>query len=276
MSPDRCRIFEVDAFGEFRRSSVVVSLGEAPRPSTAELDELIEQAWRRATVECRERGAILFNGRLVRWIGHRAEAGVLHVDAGMTDYRECVGTNFHNAHRIGEFGRAAFSNPIGTTATVVTSDGWLVYGRRSHRVAWHAGHLHTFGGALEGADIRPDGVVDIFDAITRELGEEIRVGPDEIDDLVCLGLLHDFEIWQPELILDAHVRLTHEELLARFDRDEAEQEHASIECVRDEPDALLPFIRSSAPIAPVCVGAICLHGRRRFGEEWYASLLPQL
>lgn len=219
---------------------------------------------------------MLFNGRLVRWIGHRVQAGVLHIDAGLTDYRECVGTNFYNARRIGEFGRAAFSNPIGTTATLVTADGWLVYGRRSRRVAWHAGYLHTFGGALESADIRPDGTIDVFDAITRELAEETRVETADLDDLVCLGLLHDFEIWQPELILDAHVRLTRDEVVARFDRDGREQEHAALEWVRDEPDALLPFIRSSTPIAPVCVGAIALHGRRRFGEEWYAALRQQL
>lgn len=242
---------------------------DSPRPSTPELEQLIEQSWQEALARSAQTGAILFNGKLVRWLGHRVEDGVLHIDAAPTDYRDFVGTNLYNRHRVAEFGRDRFSNPIGTTATVVSDDGWLLYGRRSHRVAWHAGHLHTFGGALEAADVRPDGTIDPFAAVRRELREELRLDEEHLADTVCVGLIHDHEIWQPELLFETRVPLSRDDMLGRLDRADPHQEHTAIEYVRDEPEALVPFLRSAAPVAPVAIGAICLHGRHRWGREWF-------
>lgn len=261
--------FAVDAFGEFPPGRVQVHWADTPRPSTPELERLIDESWRQALVRAQETGAILFNGKLVRWLGQRVDGGILHIDAGPTDYRAFVGTNLYNRQRVGEFGRPRFSNPIGTTATIISRDGWLLYGRRSHRVAWHAGYVHTFGGALEAADIRPDGTIDAFAAVHRELGEELLLTDEHIVSTVCVGLIHDHEIWQPELLFDAEVRLSRDEVLGRLDHTDAHQEHTAIEYVRDEPDALLPFIHAAAPIAPVAIGAICLHGWRRWGRKWF-------
>ena len=268
--------FFVDAFGEFPPGHVRVHWSDTPRPSTPELDSVIAEVWERQLVECRARGAILFNGRLVRWVGHRVEDGVLHVDTGPTDYRDFLGTNVHNAHRVAELGRERFSNPIGTTATVISRDGWLLYGRRSHRVVVHAGYLHTFGGSLEEADLRPGNVVDPFAAVGRELFEELGLGPGHIDEMVCVGLIHDHELVQPEMLFEAGVNLTRDDLLLRLDHSDVHQEHTAIESVRDEPDALAPFIRRSAPIAPVALAAICLHGWRRWGRGWYDAVVAAL
>ncbi len=268
--------FAVDAFGEFPPGRVCVRWTESPRPSTPELEQLIEQSWQEALARSAQTGAILFNGKLVRWLGHPLEDGVLHIDPAPTDYREFVGTNLYNRHRLAEFGRGRFSNPIGTTATIVSDDGWLLYGRRGRRVAWHAGYLHTFGGALEVADIRADGTIDPFAAVRRELHEELRLDDAHIADTICVGLIHDHEIWQPELLFETRVRLSRDGVLGRLDLADAQQEHTAIEYVRDEPDALVPFIRSAMPVAPVAVAAICLHGRRRWGREWFEHALEAL
>ncbi|MGB9623808.1 MAG: hypothetical protein ACPMAQ_03010 [Phycisphaerae bacterium] len=268
--------FSVDAFGEFPPGRVCVHWTDAPRPSTPELEQLIEQSWREAFARSQRTGAILFNGPLVRWLGQRVEDGVLHIDAAPTDYRDFVGTNLYNNRCLPEFGQARFSNPIGTTATILSDDGWLLYGRRSHRVAWHAGYLHTFGGALEAADIRADGTIDPFAAVRRELREELRLEEEHIADTVCVGLIHDHEIWQPELLFETRVALSRDGVLGRLDRTDPHQEHTAIEYVRDEPDALVPFIRSAAPVAPVAVAAICLHGRRRWGRQWFEHALAAL
>ncbi len=268
--------FAVDAFGEFPPGHVHAHWTDAPRPTTPELERAIEESWHRSLAECRERGAVLFNGKLVRWIGHRVADDALHVDVGPTNYRDFVGTNLHNRHRIAELGRERFSNPIGTTATIISNDGYLLYGRRSHRVAYHSGHLHTFGGALEEADLRPDGSIDVFAAVHRELGEELALTPEHIVGTVCVGLIHDHEIWQPELLFEARVRQTRDELLGRLDHADAHQEHSAIEAVPDEPDALLPFIHQAAPVAPVAIGAICLHGWHRWGREWFDHAMNSL
>ncbi len=268
--------FTVDAFGRFGPGQVHVRWEASPRPTTAELEAAIASAWEAAAVDCAARGAMLYNGPLVRWRGHAIRDGVLQIDAGPTNFRDFVGTNLYGRARIDEIGRERFANPIGTTGTVITADGWLVYGRRSQRVAWHAGYLHTFGGALEAADLRPDGSIDAFAAVHRELAEELRVGAEEIECTSCVGLIHDHEIWQPELLFEIRLRVECSALLGRLDLDDPHQEHVSLEPVRDEPDALVPFIRRAAPVAPIGVGAICLHGRHRWGEEWYARALLDL
>jgi len=262
--------FTVDAFGRFEPGHVITHWSDRPRPSTPVLDELIAETWERMLAHARRTGMRLYNGGLVRWIDHRVEGGTLHLEVGPTCYRDFVGTNLYNPQRLRDYGRACFANAIGSTATVLSSDGWILYGRRSDRVAYHAGYLHTFGGALEMIDVAPDRSIDVFAATRRELSEELGLASDEIEAMCCVGLIHDHEIWQPELLFDVRVRLSRDEVASRLGRDR-DQEHVAIEYVRDEPDRLVPFILASAPIAPVAVAALCLHGRHRWGEEWWAA-----
>lgn len=269
-------VFLVEVFGEFSSSQVRVVWRDEPRPSHTALDALISETWARRRKECEQAGTMLFNGRLVRYLRHRIERGVVTIEAGPTDFREFIGTNWLNHARADEFGWELFSNPIGTSATLITSDGWLLYGRRSRQVACHAGYLHPFGGTLEPRDRRQDGSLDAFASILRELDEELGIRPDELEDLLCLGLIRDCRIRQPELVFDARARPTRSDIAGRLRTEDPDQEHVAVAACRDHPDAILPFIRSTRPISPVAVGALCLHGRRRFGNPWYTWASSQL
>jgi len=268
--------FDIDAYGSFPPGHVLVDYTQQARPTTPAIELMINEAWERTRVECSQRNAICYDGFLVRWISHGICDGKLHITAGPTGFKDCVGTNYYNGHRVSDIGYDHFSNPIGSTATVISSDGWLIYGRRSQRVVYHAGYLHTFGGALEKADLQPDGQIDVFAAITRELSEELSLEPHEIESMICLGIIHDREIWQPELLFDVHVRLDADTIKARLTGEQALEEHQAIETLLDTPDAVVPFIRQAVPIAPVCVGAICLHGLCRWGQEWYKETRKSL
>ena len=61
------------------------------------------------------------------------------------------GTNVHNMDFVRGQNPDALANALGTSAVVVTADGYLALGRRSSRVANHPGYLHCFGGMLETA-----------------------------------------------------------------------------------------------------------------------------
>ena len=266
-------VFGVAAFGAFGPGQLEVLWRDEPRPAHAALDAMVARTWEACRRQAQQDGALLFNGQLARYLRHRVEAGRLVIEVGPTDYADWMGTNFCNWQRGEEFGWDLYSNPIGTTATLITSDGWLLYGRRSRRVACLAGYIHTFGGCLEPGERRPDGTFDAFASVLRELKEELDLAPADVTRMVCLGLILDTTIRQPEMIFDAYVRLSRSEIEARFRIDDPEQEHEAIVALRDEPAAAVPFIRSADRIAPVAVGAICLHGRRCFGEEWYAETL---
>ncbi len=271
------RVFDVMAFGRFAPDRLRTGFDPAPRTTTPAIEEMIAAEWDRRVDEARGRNVLLFNGALYRYVAHRLDGtgaeATLELVVGNTCYRDFVGTNLHNHHRLAEFPWNCFANPIGTTATLMTTDGRIVYGRRSERVAYHASHVHTFGGALEPSDRDNDGHIDAFGSVIRELNEELGLIPEDIREIVAVGLVRDREIRQPELLFEAHVLLSFAELNARWNNAKARDEHVELVALPAQPDAVVPFIRSCGPIAPVAVAGLLLFGRCRWGERWYDSAM---
>jgi len=265
--------FVIDACGRFTPERVRVDFDPLPRPSTPELDALIAVEWDRQVALAKGTDRMLFNGELFRYVRHEVadkQAGsVFHLTVGPTCYRDFVGTNLYNRHRLGEFGWHRFANPVGTTATLMSRDGLICYGRRSKRVSYHAEHVHTFGGALEASDRKPDGGIDAFASVARELTEELGLDPEEARDLVCVGLIRDKEIHQPEMLFEARLEMTADELRSRWQSAEAKDEHDEIVTLADQPEAIVPFIKACRPIAPVAIGALFIHGLLAWGREWF-------
>lgn len=269
-------VFTVDVYGVFEEGALEILWRDEPRPARASLDEMVARTWARCEDEARSEGVLLFNGPMVRHLRHRVGDGRLAIEVGPTDYANFMGTNYCNYARGDEFGWELYGNPIGTSASLITSDGWVLYGRRSGNVACHAGYVHTFGGCLEPADRRGDGSFDGFECLRRELKEELGFEPADVTRMVCLGLIRDATIRQPELIFDAYVGRSRSEIEARLRPGDPHAEHESIVALRDEAAAVVPFIRGTRRLAPIATGAVCLHGRRRFGEAWYAETVRVL
>lgn len=268
--------FLIDAYGQFPPGRLCLHWYDEPRPPAPALDALIAETWQAQVEARRQAGGILFNGQLARYLRHRVQDGCLSIDVGPTDYANFMSTNLLNHHRGDEWGWELFSNPIGTSATLMTADGWILLGRRNDRVAWHAGYVHNFGGGLEAGERRADGSIDGFESIQRELREELALRPEDTTRMVCLGLIRDPTIRQPELIFDVHLCLRREDLAGRLNPDDPHEEHTATLACRNAPEAILPFIRSNTPITPVAVGALCLHGRHAFGEAWYQRTIDEL
>ena len=267
--------FVIDAAGRFPPDRVTVAYDDAERPSTPEMDAMIAAEWERQMALAQEHDRMLFNGPLLRYLSHGVENDadgrpkLFRMTVGPTNYRDFVGTNLFHHDRLEAFGWERFSNPVGTTATLMTSDGLICYGRRSAKVSYHAQHVHTFGGAFEEADRLADGSIDPFASVAREITEELSIAPEELIDLVCVGLVRDKEIYQPELLFEASLSMTYAEVVTRWEAAEAMDEHDSLVSLADAPEAIVPFIRSCGPIAPVAVGALFLHGLLRWGQAWF-------
>jgi len=273
--------FEFDAAGRFGPDHVCVDFDDSERPTTDALDELIALEWEKQIALAREHDRLLFNGTLLRYVDHAVETdpdGTNHftLKVGPTCYRDFVGTNLFNHHRLAEFGWDHFSNPVGTTATLITSDGQICYGRRSAKVSYHASHVHTFGGAFEEADRLADGSIDPFASVGREIEEELAIGRNELIDLTCVGLLRDKEIHQPEMLFEARLDLDCAEVLARWEKAEGRDEHAGLEFFANQPQAVPQYIQSCGLIAPVASGALFLLGLHQWGIDWYRQAAAQL
>lgn len=259
--------FVVQCFGRYTESQVTHVRAATPRRTTPEVEAIIDRTWNEKLAEAQQKGVLLYNGELSRLIRCGDVGGRLTVETGPGYYRDFVGTNLHNARAVLEFGEDYLANPCGVSSNVLTADGCIVVGRRNHRVAYHPGFQHPFGGAVE-ADDR-EGGCNIFHAARRELIEELRITPAEIREIVCIGLVRDRFILQPEFIFDAALTLTLADLLARFAPGAPGQEHDGLESCYDIPEEVQPFIERSRPIAPIGEAALLLHGRRVWGEEWY-------
>ncbi len=268
--------FVVDVYGSFRSDQLEIVYRDEPAPAIPALEAMVGRTWAEQVEQARQRGSLLYNGQVVRLLRHRVEDGRLLMEGGPSDFAHFMGTNYLNYARVEEFGWEAYSNPIGVSGIILTRDGWILYGRRNHRVACHPGYVQAFGGSLEAHERRPDGTFDAFACVLRELKEEADVEPEDVADIRCLGLARDRWIRQPELIFDVGIRQTREEMADRLRHDDEEQEHAEIVACADEPAAIVPFVRRMEPISPVSVGALFLHGRRRFGEEWYEQAARDL
>lgn len=260
--------------GRFVAECVRVKLDSTERSTTPALEALIEAEWTPRLAQAQRDKRLLFNGELLRYVDHCVveSPGAMprfEMTVGPTCYRDFVGTNLYNNQRVSEFGWASFSNPVGTTATLLTADGRICYGRRSMQVAFHAGYVHTFGGALEPGDRDASGAIDVFDSVRRELHEEVGLRSEELGSLICVGLIRDTEILQPELLFEARVALTTTEIIERWSTAEARDEHHELVDLPDDRDAIVPFIRGCGSIAPVAVGALMLHGLHRWGQAWY-------
>lgn len=267
----------VDVAGPFDRDGVELCWGESARCTTPDLETLIDEIWRRELAQAKRSGAVLFNGDLVRCVGHTMADGVLRIDVGPTDYKSFLGTNLRSGHLIDEIGRDAFANAIGVSALIVSSDdpGVILLGHRSTKVVDQPNAIHTFGGALDADDRDVHGNIDVFAAVTRELCEELTLGADDLVALQCLGLVHDRVIWQPELVFEARMNMGVEELARRVDVASENAEHSDVERIEGLAETLANYMVQSKRTTPVAMSALCLHGWQQFGNEWCLNLLER-
>lgn len=267
------KVASVDVAGAFDRGRIHLHWSDTPRPTSTELDAQIDETWEREMKLAERTGAVLFNGDLVRYAGHWVTEGVLHIDVGSTDYKAFIGTNLRRGCLVETIGRERFANAMGVSAIIVTRESSgdnqsILLGLRSKNVVDQPHWLHTFGGALEASDRGANGAIDVFAAVMRELCEELGIRSSDVTGLSCLGLVHDHQIWQPELVFAAHVALTGEQIRSRMDFESPGAEHEDLEMIADTPESLASFILESTRVTPVALTALCLHGRERFGESW--------
>lgn len=260
--------FLVEIEGRFAAGHLSQDWVDTPRPTMPHVEEMISRAWEVESNLAGQAGRNLYNGRLARLIRAESSTNELRLRLGDTCYRDFLGTNVLNAAEVAKIDPELFSNAVGTSATVRTRDGLLVLGRRSERVAFHGGYLHSFGGMLESADRRSDGY-DIFGGVKREVMEELGVNDGEIGDVVLIGLVRDRTILQPEILFDLDVTMNRAELSERFDPQLSDGEHSAIEFVPDDPDAVVRFLLQAKPIAAVAQAGLLLHGKHQWGKHWY-------
>jgi hypothetical protein len=161
---------------------------------------------------------------------------------------------------VNPFGPGVLANPIGLSTSMLTSDGYLLLGRRNEAVAYYPGRIHPFAGAAEPAD-----PLNLFDEVRRELAEELAFRSNDIADLRCIAMVEDRSLAQPELIFRCRSTRSRDEIVAQVDH----TEHKGVWSIPADADALTDVLNHPAPFTPIAIGTLLLFGRSNFGEKWF-------
>lgn len=258
--------FLVEFFGPLNSGHVGQSWSAEKRSGSPAVDRAIEQAWQTETALAEASDRKLFDAPLARLVRYqRGESGVL-LTLGPTSYREYVGTHVHNVAVVSRAGTPMFADALGVSAILVTSDGRLVLGRRGGQVLHYPGFVHTVGGMVETTGAGPP---PVFDAVVRELHEELSLDREFIRRIVLLGLVRDRSMYQPELIFEVVIACDRAALSEGAARASHGREHDALETLPDDPGRVFPALDRLERITPVAQAAILLHGRAAWGTTWY-------
>jgi hypothetical protein len=268
--PRDCGRFLLDAVGAFTSDQLRIDCQPSRMDLPEDIRTLVEEAWQQALEDASSRGARLYDGRLARLMDYQWSANQLELTLGEVGFKDFVGTNLANPHLRYSHGHEVLANALGVSSSLVTDDGFLVLCRRSPRVYFHTGRLHPLGGIVEYAD--GSDRADPFETIREEIREEAALDEQELAEVVCIGLVRDKRIVQPELIFEMTVRVQMNELLQRCRQAPDGGEHAEIVPVRDHPSAITSFIeRNSDDLTGVGLATLLLHGLYRWGTGWFTK-----
>jgi len=244
--------------GAWKRGDITIEWVESSRPLIPRVEEMIDCAWADAKARL---GDKLFDGPMCRMESWAVRNdGRLALRLSRTSYRVFLGTNMTHPALADEHGRQILANPIGVSPALVSSDGFLLLGRRNDSVAYYPHRLHPFAGALE-----PHDNLDIFDEVRRELREELGFGPGDVSEIVCTGVIEDTLLRHPELVFAAQSTRTREQIQSQV----KDEEHHASWSTPATAESIAAALRSEQEFTPVARGAMLLWGRLAFGEEWF-------
>src|SRR5882672_4230570 len=110
-------ILRFHAAGRWTREQVLLNRAASSWRSTAEVDGLIDQAWRASMAQS---GVHLFDGPMCRLESWRASADRLELTLSDTTYKKFLGTNLSHPELADRFGREALANPVGVSPALIT------------------------------------------------------------------------------------------------------------------------------------------------------------
>jgi hypothetical protein len=250
-------MLKIHATGDWSAEQLRATLVPSTRRVVPEVEAVIEQGWCKGKARL---GDKLFDGPMCRLEHFTSSPDALKLTLSLTSYRIFLGTNLNWAAIPSGYGSDVAANSVGMSSALLTSDGYLLFGRRNDRVAYYPNRVHPFAGSLEQRDLH-----DISSAIRREMHEELALTDGDLTSVRCLGIIEDLAIHQPEMIFSSRSTLTR----ARIESQVDEKEHEGIVAIEATRAAVEKVLADPKEFTPVGVGTLLLFGSSQFGSGWY-------
>src|ERR1700733_4825254 len=229
--------------GRWKPSQITISWTADSRPIIPEIEQLIEQSWQTAMSRP---GVLLFDGPMCRLESFESRDDHLHLQLSRTGYKVFMGTNLSHAELADQYGPTVLANPIGLSAALISSDNYLLLGRRNANVAYYPSRVHPFAGALE-----PSERLDVFEEVRRELREELALKDSDVREIVCSGMAQDLSLRQPEMIFVVRANCNRQRIESQLDHEEhhgvwmSRIDHSSIEAALASDEQFTPIARAA-------------------------------
>lgn len=273
--PCDCGTFFLDVVGPFDRARVTECWTDATRATNDELERLIDQTWQVALRRAERSGLSLFNGPLARLVEYRHNGQGLDLTFAPVSYKEFHGTNQSHANVRYLHGPDVLADPLGVSAALITSDGFIMLGRRSKRLFQYAERIHPIGGMVEPSCSPATGSgigTNTFGSMLKELREETSIGSREVAGISLLGLVRDKHTVQPELIFDISLAVDARRVKCGAAEAEDAAEHTEMIPLRNHPAAVVTFMEQNfSQLTPVALATLLLHGLVHWGSGWFAT-----
>jgi hypothetical protein len=224
-----------------------------------DVERVIDETWARVLARP---GVHLFDGPMCRVESICVKPDNIDITLSPTSYKPFLGTNLEHPELAERYGRDVMATPAGVSTAVETSDGFLMLGRRNASVAYYPNRLHPFAGSLD-----PRDGDDAFNAVYRELGEELGVSSHEIADVRCTGIAEDAALLQPELIFATRCSIPRDEIERRLD----DAEHHAVVAVQANIDDIDAVLRDP-DLTPVGMASLLLWARLRWGDKAFDAM----
>lgn len=255
----------------FPLDAVTITWTAVPFAPPQPVANQIATTWESAQHDATLHGRDLFSGPMTRLIDWSRSANSLHLDLGPTDYRTFVGTNLRHPEIADRYSADALANPLGVSIAVITSDNQIVLQKRSQNVFELPGYYHVGGGNVEPVDVAGPDAPGIASTVQRELEEELAITPEQIAELVCLGLAENVHVRKPDLLVASYVTLSSIEIAPRQN-----PEYSELIFVSDER-ALTRFLTDNAKTtSPAGMACLLALGQHLYGSDWFSSILTTL
>jgi 8-oxo-dGTP pyrophosphatase MutT (NUDIX family) len=228
---------------------------------------LADTIWRERTEYATAKQIRFYNGYLYNLLdtAFDEKTGRLTLTIGRCRYYDYVVTRTRKI--CDNQDKPVFADPLAICCAVITIDSKILIGKRIG-VDGSIDKYHVVGGFIEQNKDNPGGLPCPFEAMRREIREEVGI---DIDDIVCTGLIYDQTAPHPELCFYAKSSLTFAEIVKC---QPADIEVISWLSIDDNPETLAGYIKANFDnIAVPGLANLIFYGKYKYGDSWSRELI---
>lgn len=170
--------------GLYDEQHIQVAFTPKKHTRSNQVQDYIKKQWKAVT----KKNPSMFAGELISVKESDSDSKNIRLDTILTTFDDYYITGTLDFQQ--KFPDEKNTNVLSTGCILVTSDNCIVFGKRNKELVISPGKTTIVSGMADRNDIIDNKKADLFSCIKREIREEVGVNPNEITDLICIGLVN--------------------------------------------------------------------------------------